>query len=87
MVDLPNLKFPCHYPVKVIGYATDEFEENAMQIIRKHTGEFPDNCISRKWSQNFKYLSITIHFIAESRRQVDDLYGDLADSEHVLIML
>lgn len=81
-----KIKFPCSFPVKVMGLNIEEFQAVVLSIFRKHVGEGKFSCTQRASSSD-KYLSLTVTFTAESRDQLDALYEELNAHELVLMTL
>ena len=80
-------KFPCAFPVKAMGYNTDEFEVLIVSIVRRHAPDLADHAVSSRLSANGKYRSVTATFTACSRAQLDALYSELNAHEQVLTVL
>ena len=80
-------EFPCEFPIKVMGKATDEFEFEVTQIIRKHVTDLGESAIKRRESAQSNYAALTVTITATSREQLDAIYIDLTASEHVLMAL
>lgn len=80
------IKFPCRFPIKVMGRNTPEFEALVMQAIALHAGESPMD-IHRRPSSGGKFVSVTVTITAESRDQLDEIYRSLTASEQVLFAL
>lgn len=92
MTDTPKqpetlLKFPCDFPIKVVGQLSDEFEIAVLGIIRKHLPHFSDSAYQARPSNQGKYLALTITVHVMSKEQLDDIYRDLSSSPHVLMAL
>ena len=78
-----GLQFPCDMPMKVIGVNSTDFEKAVWDIIEQHQlGVFVED-IQSKLSREGTYCSISFHFLAETRAQVDALYIDLTANEFV----
>lgn len=80
-------EFPCEFPIKVMGKASDEFETAVAQIIRKHVADLSEVAIKRRESNKSNYAALTITITATSREQLDAIYIDLTASEHVIMAL
>jgi len=80
------LRFPCRFPIKIIGHNTAEFDQTVLEVIALHAGEQPLD-ISRQPSRNSKFISITVTITAESRDQLDNIYRSLTASGQVLVAL
>lgn len=81
------LKFPCVFPLKVIGHNVVEFEDEVFSIVQKHVPDAERENVTRRPSAGDKYLALTVTFIADSQRQLDELYLELNRQEWVLVTL
>ena len=81
------LEFPCRFPIKVMGAATDEFRSLALGIITRHFGQPAASDIEERPSSGGRYLGITITVNAESKAQLDALYTELTSCRQVLVAL
>jgi uncharacterized protein len=86
MSDSP-LKFPCEYPLKVMGRRSDDFRSIVLGIVQKHAGSIDAANIEERPSKDGNYLSLTCTFNARSREQLDALYLELTSCERVMIVL
>ena len=80
-------EFPCDFPVKIMGKATDDFRSLALGIVTRHFGKLTAERIEERPSSNGKYLSITCTVVAGSKAQLDALYMELTSCSQVLIAL
>jgi hypothetical protein len=80
-------EFPCDFPVKIMGRATNEFRSLALGIVTRHFGAQAPEHIEERPSSNGKYLSITCTVRAESKAQLDALYRELTSCSQVLVAL
>jgi len=81
------LKFPCPFPIKMMGRDTEEFRATARALIERHTGPIYDEAINEAMSRKGNFVSITITVIALSQDQLDDIYRDVSSHEDVLMAL
>ena len=81
------LKFPCAFPIKMMGRDTPEFRETARSLVEKHTGPISESAISNALSRKGNFVSITITVDALSQEQLDDIYRDVSSHEDVLMAL
>jgi putative lipoic acid-binding regulatory protein len=81
------LEFPCRFPIKVMGAATDEFRSLALGIITRHFGEPAAGDIEERSSRGGRYLGLTITVEAQSKAQLDAAYGELTSCRQVLVAL
>jgi hypothetical protein len=81
------LEFPCDFPIKIMGKATDEFRSLALGIVSQHFGDLRPDRIDERPSREGRYLAITVTVRAESKAQLDAVYMDLTACQHVLVAL
>lgn len=81
------LKFPCAFPIKVMGRHEAEFEARVLELIRPHVGELAPQQVRSRPSSNGRFLAVTVTVQAESRDQLDNIYRSLTASEFVLLVL
>ncbi len=79
-------KFPCSFPIKVMGLNSEAFTSAVLAIFRKHLQPREFTCTSRL-SSSGKYLSMTITFTAESQNQLNAVYEELNSHELVVMTL
>ena len=81
------MEFPCHFPIKVMGMAEDNFDALVVNIVRKHAPDLSEGAVKSRLSQAGKYISITVTVEAKSRQQLDNIYLELTAHEKVLMAL
>ena len=81
------LVFPCDFPIKIMGPASEEFRSLALGIVAKHCGEIAPERIEERASSNGRYLSLTCTVRATSKAQLDAVYRELTSCRHVLVAL
>jgi uncharacterized protein len=87
MSEATLFKFPCDFPLKVMGRKSDDFRNIVLGILQKHAGNIAPSQIEERPSKDGNYLSLTCTFAAQSREQLDALYRELTSCERVLIVL
>ena len=87
MSDESLLKFPCSFPIKMMGRDTPEFRETARSLVEKHTGPINEAAVNNALSRNGNFVSITITVDAQSQEQLDDIYRDVSSHDDVLMAL
>ena len=83
------MQYPCEIAVKAMG-RTDldvDFEAVVVEIVRRHAPDIGEGAVSTRESRNGNYLAVTVRVMAESREQMDRIYQDLVDHEHVTMAL
>ena len=81
------IKYPCEFPIKAMGKNGTQLEIAVLEIIHRHDTGLREGSIKSRPSSNGKYLSITVTISAQNRAQLDAIYQDLTDCEHVLMAL
>jgi uncharacterized protein len=82
------LKFPCSFPIKIMGVNSDDLLPEVIAIITKHVDNFnPQTDITTKPSSKGNYLAITVTIIATSKQQLDIIYQELHKHKLVKVML
>jgi putative lipoic acid-binding regulatory protein len=81
------LKFPCDFPLKVMGRNNNDFRSIVLGIVKKHAGDVSAGKIEERPSRDGNYLGITVTVTATSKAQLDALYMELTACERVLISL
>ena len=81
------LEFPCDFPIKIMGPATDEFRSLALGIVTRHVGALAPHQLEERPSTGGKYLSLTCTVRAENKAQLDAVYVELTACRQVLVAL
>ncbi|MDG2335858.1 MAG: DUF493 domain-containing protein [Myxococcota bacterium] len=81
------LKFPCEYPLKVMGVTGSEFQSEAFSIVGRHVPDLDGSRVETRKSREGRYVSYTFHFTAQRREQLEALYTELNASELVRAVL
>ena len=79
------MKFPCSFPIKAMGIATDDFDILVVEIVRKHYPDVTEGAVKTKPSRKGKYISVTVTIEAQSKKQLDNIYLELTAHERVLM--
>lgn len=87
MAEHTLLEFPCDFPIKIMGPATDEFRSLALGIVTRHFGALAPHHIEERPSSGGKYLSLTCTVRADSKAQLDAVYVELTSCRQVLVAL
>ncbi len=79
----PTLTFPMEFPLKIIGDNGEGFKEMVLEILHRHVKDLDEREVSARLSSGGKFCSISVRFMAKTRKQVDDLYIELTHNEKV----
>jgi len=81
------LTFPCTFPIKIMGIASDSFEVTMLTLAAQYIDDMETVKVQQKASKNGTYTSITMTFEAQSQMQLDALYRDFSAHPHVKMVL
>ena len=81
------IKYPCQFPIKVMGRREDGFAQAISEIALKHAHDFDPATIEMRSSKQGRYLSLTLVIHARSREQLDALYEELSGHPMVIMVL
>lgn len=81
------MTYPCDFGIKVFGLNDPRFEAIVLALIESFCEPEVELKVTRNESSKGKYQSLTIHFMAQSRAQLDEIYQALTDCEHVVMSL
>lgn len=81
------LKFPCKFPIKVMGFATESFAQAIGGAVREIVPDFEPSTIKVDYSKTRKYMSLTVTIQAHSKEQLDSVYMMLTSHPMVKIVL
>ena len=81
------LRFPCEFPIKVMGRDCESFRSLTLAIVETHAGPLEPGRISERPSAKGNFVALTYTIEAQSREQLDAIYQELTDSGVVLVAL
>lgn len=81
------IEFPCDFPIKVMGKDADQMQGVLKEAVARHAPESPHDNLSRRESKTGKYIALTITIRATSKAQLDNIYRELTESEHITMAL
>ena len=81
------LRFPCSFPIKAMGLASNGFDAEVVAIVRRHAPEVAAAAVTVRPSAEGKYMAVTVTIEAQSRAQLDAIYQDLVACEQVLMAI
>jgi len=85
--EAPKIEFPCAYPIKVIGHASERFAEEVIVVLELHAGDIPSHQIKHQTSGKGNYISITITIQATGEQQLAQIFSDLKKVAGVKVVL
>ena len=81
------LKFPCDFPIKVMGQRQDGFAQAVLEMVLRHAPDFDAAAMAMRPSAKGNYISLTCTIRAVSREQLDALYRELSAHPFVKVVL
>jgi putative lipoic acid-binding regulatory protein len=81
------LKFPCTFPIKVLGLKHQRFVQNILDVVLRYAPDFPAETVELRASSGGKYLSVTCTIEAVSQDQLNNLYTALKGHPDVAVVL
>lgn len=79
------IEFPCRFPIKAMGRATDSFDKLILGIVQRHCMTASEDMVKTRSSRGGKYLSVTVIIEAQSQQQLDNIYLDMTAHSSVLM--
>lgn len=81
------MKFPCDFPIKIIGKNTPDFTNDIIRIVRQHFPNTEDKSIVIKPSQQTNYVGLTATVRAFEQATLDALYQELTHHPDIKMVL
>jgi len=81
------ITFPCEFPIKAMGLAIHDVETIVLEIAQRHAPALKESALTKRPSNNGKYLSITVTVNATSQQQLDAIYYELTAHENIIMAL
>ncbi|MEN9780526.1 MAG: YbeD family protein [Burkholderiaceae bacterium] len=87
MSDESLIKYPCRFPIKVMGAKVDGFVQAIVRVAQQFDPGFDEASVELRDSRGGNYMGITITVTATSREQLDELYRTLSTHPMVKVVL
>jgi putative lipoic acid-binding regulatory protein len=81
------LKFPCRFPIKVMGDSYAEIDIVVKKTLEEHLSNREGLELKTRLSKAGNYVSITAIFTAESQAELDRIYTILSQHEKIKYVL
>ncbi len=79
------IKFPCEFPIKVMGSNLPEFQRIMLDLVKLYDPSLTDDKVVSRDSAKGNYVSLTMTVHAISQEQLDNIYRAL--SSHPLVKM
>lgn len=83
----PKVIFPCEYPIKVIGRASDHFDADVISAINPFLDKPFEGTVQHKNSNEKNFTSVTINLYIQQEQQLQDIFEALKKNPNVLMVL
>lgn len=83
----PKVTFPCQYPIKVIGKASDHFDAQIIAAINPFLDKPFEGTVQHKNSNEKNFTSVTITLYIQQEQQLQDIFEALKKNPNVLMVL
>ena len=81
-----KIKFPCAYPIKVVGSAAPDFREYVVEVMERHAGALLAEVDVRP-SSNGRFESVRVTITATGVEQLQAIFEELKASGRVHIVI
>ena len=85
--EVPRIAFPCAYPIKIMGIASDDFVADVVTVCRRHAPEVTDEKVSVRPSSQGNYLAVTVIIEATGPTQLENLFSELKGIDGLKMVL
>lgn len=83
----PLLAFPCDYPIKVMGHASDDFVDHLVEILQPLIPDLDKSQAQIRQSGKGNYMSVTLNITATGREQLSAIAHILNEDARVVMSL
>jgi uncharacterized protein len=83
----PKIEFPCAYPIKVVGHATDDFRDFVVTVMHRHTDDFDEELVEVRPSSGGRFLSVRVTFTAQGEQHIKTIFAELKASGRVQVVI
>jgi uncharacterized protein len=73
----PLLEFPCSYPIKVMGLASEYFTEQVLAVFSQHAPGFDRDQVRILPSAQGRFISVHVVIDAQGAEHIDVIYQAL----------
>lgn len=81
------IEFPCQFPIKIMGPATDEFMGDIRAIVDRHSPNLPESAWKIRASAQGNFVGMTVTVAAVSQSQLDAIYHGITAHPDVKMCL
>ncbi|MCK5893461.1 MAG: DUF493 family protein [Endozoicomonadaceae bacterium] len=82
----PKIKFPCAYPLKIVGNAAAGLKDYVLEVIKKHDSSH-DGTATLRDSKNGNYQAVNLTITATGEEQLKAIFDELKASARIQMVL
>ena len=83
----PKIKFPCDYPIKVIGDASHDLVDNVLRVLLKYDASLSRAKVEERPSKQGNFCSVRVAFYATGEAQLKSMFEELKTHTWVRMVL
>ncbi len=84
---LELIDYPSRFPLKVFGNQATQFEDTVLELVKARSPKSEYFEVTRRASKGGKYIALTVTFTVYSQKQLEEIYQDLYECDHVIMSL
>lgn len=81
------IEFPCQFPIKIMGPATDAFMADIRAVVDTHSPGLPESAWTIRPSAKGNFVGMTVMVAAVSQSQLDAIYRGITAHPDVKMCL
>ncbi len=81
------LRFPCDFPIKVMGAGGSTFRTLVVTLVRQHAPDLDEERVRIRDSRTGRYQSVTVVLNARDQSQLDAIYQELSRHPQIRLVL
>ena len=81
------LRFPCDFPIKVMGSGDFDLRWLTVDLVRRHAPDLDEARVRVRDSRTGRYQSVTVVVRARAREQLDAIYRELSGHPQIALVL
>lgn len=81
------LRFPCDFPIKVMGANGQDLRRLVVELVRHYAPELDEGQVQVRESRTGRYQSVTVIVPARDREQLESIYQVLSTHPQIAFVL
>lgn len=84
---VPKIEFPCAYPIKVMGFSSESFTIEVLNVCKAHAPDTAEEHVTVRPSSKGNYTAVTVVIQATGIEQLECLFADLKTINGIKMVL